>query len=101
MSDSSSPRRDIGDIKVDRGDQRRNLMHDRKDREFGTGIARDAEPASIAIVTRFGRGNSRGEGRKIDAAIAAGVLEELGEFVRGKLEALRLAGLYALAAGIP
>jgi len=91
---------DIGDINVDGGDQRRNLMHNRKDREIGTGVARNTEPAPVAIVTRFRRRDSCSEGGKIDAAIAAGVLQKLGEFIRGKLEALRLAWLDTFAAGI-
>lgn len=60
-------------------------MHNRKDRQLGTGIARDVPPAFVAIVTRFGRRNSCGETQKIDAAVAAGMLQKFGKPIRGKL----------------
>ena len=75
----------VGDIKIDRGNQRRYFMHHREDREIRAGVARNSEPAAIASVTRFGRRNPRGEGRKIEVAIAARVLEKLGEFIGGEL----------------
>jgi len=42
-------------------------MHDRKDRQLGTGVARNVAPTFVAIVTRFGRRNSCGETRKFAA----------------------------------
>ena len=70
--------REISDIKIDRRDQGRNLMHNREDRQLGTSVARNIAPTFVAIVTRFGRRNSRGEAGKIDAAVAASVLHKLG-----------------------
>jgi len=55
------------------------------DRQLGTGVARNVAPTFVAIVTRFGRRNSCGEVGKIDAAVAASVVQELGELIRGKL----------------
>lgn len=60
-------------------------MHNREDRQLGTGVARNVAPTFVAIVTRLGRRNSRGEAGKIDAAVAASVLHKLGKLIRGKL----------------
>ena len=58
-------------------------MHHSKDGEIRTGVARNAKPAAVASVTRLCRRDPRGEGRKIEAAIAACMFEKLGKFVGG------------------
>ena len=73
----------VSDIKIDRGNQRRDFMHHRKDGEIRSGVARNAKPAAIASITRLSRRNPRGEGRKIEAAIAAGMFEKVGKFFGG------------------
>jgi len=59
-------------------------MHNRKHRQLGTCVPRNVAPTFITIVTRFGRRDACGEAGKIDAAVAAGVLQELDEFIRRK-----------------
>jgi hypothetical protein len=57
-------------------------MYNREDRQLGPGVARNVAPTFVAIVTRFGRRDAFGEAGKIDAAVAARVLEELNELIR-------------------
>ena len=69
--------REIGDIKIDGGDQGRDLMHNREDRQLGTGVARNVAPTFVAIVTWLGRRNSCAEAARREVCGAGSAISNL------------------------